>query len=162
VRALNPTALPVTPTYDFANPQSDGSDTCWYATNVKALSSVAPSLQSLLQIDRGVDFYWYATSLQADVTTAGDNSQTESTLVIPLVTVLIQDAASGRNLENLSFPVTSLAGDGERPYGLILPRIIRGATALSFFWTSKVAAGTTYNNLFLVLHGFTRPSAWPS
>jgi hypothetical protein len=159
---LRPTAIPIARTYDFADPESDDSDICWYATNVLNLSSTLPSQQSLLQIDRGVDFYWVATSMQADVTSAGSNAQTENTIVLPLVNVQVQDAASGRYVENLSFPVGSLAGAGERCYNLVLPRVLRGATAVAFYWNAIVAAGTTYNNLYLVMHGFTRPSAWPS
>lgn len=159
---LAPTSLPIARTYDFANPESDDSDVVWYATQVTNVSSTAATPQSLLQIDRGVDFYWMASSLQADVTTAGSNAQTESTIQIPIVNVLVKDAASGKSFENLSFPLTSFAGAGERCYWLTAPRVVRGATAMSFFWAAKVAGGTTYNNIYLVLHGFTRPAAWPS
>lgn len=159
---LRPTSLPVANTYDFANPESDDADIAWYGTVVAGVSSAAATPQSLLQIDRGVDFYWIATSLQADVSTLGDNSQTESTISIPLVNILVRDAASGRNVENLSFPISSLSGAGERPYMLVAPRKIPGATALAFFWNAIVTGGVTYNNIYLVLHGFTRPSAWHS
>jgi hypothetical protein len=161
-RGLRPSTLPQAHTYDFADPESDGADVMWYGTLIKSLSSTTPGGTSTLSIDRGVDFYWVATTLQADVTTAGSNAQTESTIVLPLVNVLIQDAASGKNLENLTLPVGSQAGAGERCYNLVAPRVIRGSTALSFIWTAIIAAGTTYNNLYLVLHGFTRPSQWPS
>lgn len=159
---LAPTALPIAKTYDFADPESDNSDIVWYGTVVTNVSSTAATPQSLLQIDRGVDFYWTATSLQGDVTAAGDNAQTESTIQIPIVDVLIQDAASGRYLANLNLPINSAAGAGERPYMLIAPRIIAGATALTFYWKAQVAPGITYNHLYLVLHGFTRPSQWHS
>lgn len=159
---LAPTSLPIARTYDFANPESDDSDIVWYATVVTNVSSTAKTPQSLLQIDRGVDFYWIASTVQADVTTTGSNAQTESTIQIPMVNVLVQDAASGKNVENLSFPLVSQAGAGERPYFLTAPRVLRGATAMSFYWNANIAGGTTYNHIYLVLHGFTRPAAWPS
>ncbi len=141
---------------DFFDPQADGSDVMFYATNVQGLASTAPNGSSLIQIDSGVDFYWVASTYQADLAGA---AQTESTAVIPLVNVLINDTGSRKNLQNIAFPVSSIAGPGERPYRLIRPRLFRASSTINFTWTSIVAAGTTYANLFLVMHGYTRPRA---
>ena len=139
---------------DFFDPQTDGSDIMYYATNAQGLSSANPNVNTLIQIDSGVDFYWFASTYQADIAGA---AQTESTAVVPLVNVLINDTGSRKNLQNIAFPISSIAGPGERPYRLIRPRLFRASSTINFTWTSIVAAGTTYANLYFVMHGYTRP-----
>lgn len=139
---------------DFFDPNTDGSDIMFYTTNVQGLASTSPNGTSTIQIDSGVDFFWTATTYQADLVGA---AQTESGLVIPLVNVLINDTGSRKNLMNVALPVSSIAGFGERPYRLIRPRLFRASSTINFTWTSIVAAGTTYTNLFFVMHGYTRP-----
>jgi hypothetical protein len=141
---------------DFFDPQTDGSDIMYYATNAQGLASGNPVVNSLIQIDSGVDFYWVASTYQADLAGA---AQTESGAVIPLVNVIINDTGSRKNLQNIAFPISSIAGPGERPYRLIRPRLFRASSTINFTWTSIVAAGTTYTNLFFVMHGYTRPKA---
>lgn len=141
---------------DFFDPNTDGSDIMFYTTNVQGLASTAPNGQSQIQIDSGVDFFWFASTYQADI--AG-GAQTESTLIIPLVNVLINDTGSRKNLMNQALPVSAIAGFGERPYRLIRPRLFRASSTINFTWTSIVAAGTTYANLFFTLHGYVRPAA---
>ncbi len=141
---------------DFFDPNTDGSDIMFYTTNVLGLASTAPNGQSLIQIDSGVDFFWVASTYQADLVGA---AQTESSLVIPLVNVLINDTGSRKNLMNQAMPVSAIAGFGERPYRLIRPRLFRASSTINFTWTSIVAAGTTYTNLFFTMHGYVRPKA---
>lgn len=140
-------------TIEFFDPQEDGSDIMFYATNVQGLSSGSPNGQSQIQIDSGVDFYWLAATYQADLAGA---AQTESGLVIPLVNVLINDTGSRKNLQNIAIPISSIAGFGERPYRLIRPRLFRASSTINFTWTN-ISAATTYTNLFFVMHGYTRP-----
>lgn len=145
---------PVEDSLDFFDPNTDGSDIMFYATNVQGLASTNTVGTSQIQIDSGVDFFWVASTYQADLAGA---AQTESGLVIPLVNVLINDTGSRKNLMNTAFPVSSIAGFGERPYRLIRPRLFRASSTINFAWTSIVAAGTTYTNLFFVMHGYVRP-----
>lgn len=144
---------PTGPQIEYFDPQSDGSDIMFYATNVQGLSNAAPNGQSTIQIDSGVDFYWFATTMQADLAGA---AQTESGIVIPLVNVLINDTGSRKNLQNIAIPVASIAGFGERPYRLIRPRLFRASSTINFTWTC-IAAASTYTNLFFTLHGYVRP-----
>jgi hypothetical protein len=141
------------PQIDYFDPQADGSDIMFYATNVQGLSNTSPNGQSTIQIDSGVDFYWFATTMQADL--AG-GVQTESAIVIPLVNVLINDTGSRKNLQNIAIPVASIAGFGERPYRLIRPRLFRASSTINFTWTA-ITASQTYTNLYLTLHGYVRP-----
>lgn len=148
-------ALPIAKTLDFLDPESDGSDILFLSVNAQGLSSTAPTQQQTFTIPAADDFYWFQSTLQADIAGA---VQTQSSRVIPIVNVRIQDVSSQKNLENLTFPVFSRAGYGERPYRLIAPRRFDANAVIAFNFTAIVAAGTTYTNLFLTLHGYTRPA----
>lgn len=149
-----PSTMPYGPADDFFDPQTDGSDIMFYGTNVQNLSSSAPVGNTTIQIDSGIDFYWYAATFQVDI---GGNLQTESSAVVPLVTVLINDTGSRKNLMNAAIPVTAIGGPGERPYRLPRPRLFRASSTINFTWTAYVIAGQTYANLYYTLHGYTKP-----
>jgi hypothetical protein len=139
------------------DPRTDGSDYYWYIANptnagVSPLASGATGNASI-QIDAGTDFYWIATTIQADISGA---VLTESTDVIPLVTVLINDTGTSRNLMNAPIPIGSLAGDGKRPYRIVRPRLFRANSIINLTFTNYAVAGTTYTNLYLTLHGYRR------
>lgn len=153
--ALTPTALPIAKTLDFLDPESDDSDILFLCVNTPNLSSTNPTGLNSVTIDAGVDFYWYLSTMQATTTTI---VETEAGIINPLVNVRVRDESRGINLENLRFPLGSAFGTGERPYRLLNPRVVRGNTVLSFGFTAISTAGITYNNLFLVLHGFTLPA----
>lgn len=133
------------------DPRSDGSDYYWYITNVQALAAAATG-NSQIQIDAGTDFYWIATTIQADV--AG-GALTPSTDIIPLVTVLINDTGTSRNLMNAPVPIPSLAGNGKEPYRLVRPRLFRANSIVGFTFLNY-SAGTTYANLYFTMHGYRR------
>lgn len=135
------------------DPRTDGSDYYWYGTNVVGGLAPAATGNSSIQIDAGTDFYWIGTTIQADITGA---ALEESTDIIPLVTVLINDTGTSRNLMNAPIPLGSICGDGKRPYRLVRPRLFRANSIINFTFTSYVAAGTTYSNLYLTFHGYRR------
>jgi hypothetical protein len=135
------------------DPRSDGSDYYFYTTNPGVLAPGGTANDSI-QIDNGTDFYWIATTMQADI---GEATLTESTNIIPLVTVLINDTGTSRNLMNAPVPVPSIAGDSKRPYRLVRPRLFRANSIINFTFTSYVASGgSTYSNLYFTLHGYRR------
>lgn len=134
------------------DPRTDGSDYYWYVTNIAAALAAAGGTSSQIQIDAGTDFYWLATSYQADI--AG-GALTESGNIIPLVTVLINDTGTSRNLSNSAVPIPALAGDGKRPYRLVRPRLFRANSVINITY-ANYSAGTTYANLFLTFHGYRR------
>lgn len=134
------------------DPRSDGSDYYWYVTNIAASIAAAGVSNSQIQIDAGTDFYWIASSYQID--TSGGALQ-ESTNIIPLVTVLINDTGSARNLMNSAVPLPALAGDGKRPYRLVRPRIFRANSVVNFTWTNYSNA-TTYSDIYFTMHGYRR------
>lgn len=158
--ALRPTSLPQALESDFLDPTQDGSDVAWYATLAQNIAPGTTQNYSTLQIDAGVDFYWMMTTVQADIAGAsvGAAPYLEKNIVNPLINIRVQDAGSQKNLENVRFPVGSLAGFGERCYRLVQPRRIEGNTLLSFKYTS-IDAAATYARVFVVLHGYIYPAA---
>lgn len=152
-----PNTLPRPIGKNFLDPRIDGIDLTYYQTVVSALAPAA-NAPSQINIDAGTDFYWVATTYQADIAVG---AQTESSIVIPLVTVIITDTGSQRQLMNAAVPLPCIAGPGERPYRNILPRLFRANSIITFNWTSYVAGGTTYGNIYLILHGFRLPPNSP-
>lgn len=139
-----------TPLQGILDPQLDGADYFFYQTLVQGLSSTAPNGTSQIQIDAGTDFLWIATTYQADLAAA---AQTINSLPVPLVTLLMTDTGATKNLSNAPTPLNCIAGTAEFPYRLIQPRLFRASSVINFTWTSYVAAGTTYSNIYLVMHG---------
>lgn len=139
-----------TPLQGILDPQLDGADYFWYQTLVTGLASTAPNGTSQIQIDAGTDFLWIASTYQADLAGA---AQTINTIPVPLVTVLVTDTGATKNLSNAPTPLNTVAGTGQFPYRLIQPRLFRASSVINFTWASYVAAGTTYSNIYMVMHG---------
>jgi hypothetical protein len=133
------------------DPRTDGSDYYWYAANPGS-SAAGVTSNTSIPIDAGTDFYWIATTIQADIAEA---ALLESTDIIPLVTVLINDTGTSRNLMNTPIPLGSLCGDGKRPYRLVRPRLFRANSIINLTFTNY-SAGTTYGNLYFTMHGYRR------
>lgn len=97
-------------------PQFMSMDYYVYELDFSALANGTSSSGSfIIQADSW--FLWTQGAVFADVAAAG---QLASTLVVPLVTVLITDTGSGRQLMNTAVPVSSMFGTGALPY--VLPR----------------------------------------
>lgn len=135
------------------DPRTDGSDYYWYVANPTGGLAPGATGNTSIQIDAGTDFYWIATTIQADISGA---ALTESTDIIPLVTLLINDTGTSRNLSNAPVPLGSICGDGKRPYRLVRPRLFRANSIINLTFVSYVAAGTTYSNLYFTMHGYRR------
>jgi len=148
-------ALPIAKALDFLDPESDGSDLLFLSVNAQGLSSLQPTQQQSIVIPAADDFYWFLATLQADISGA---AQTNSTRVLPLVNVRLQDFASQKYLDNLNFAINARVGSGERPYRLINPRRFDANAVIACHFRSIVTPGVTYTNLFLTFHGFTRPA----
>ena len=134
------------------NPRETGSDYFWYShTAISTLSSAAPTSTAFINVDADSDFYCVALSYQASI---ADASLTEATNVLPLVRLQITDTGSGKALMNTPIPLTALAGDGKRPYRFVRPRVFLQNATIQLAFTSYVAAGTTYSDLQVVLHGY--------
>jgi hypothetical protein len=100
-------------------------------------------------IDADADFLWQKLTCFADEASAG---ATESTQVVPGVTITIKDTSSGRDLMNGPIPLPALCGDGQLPFILPTPKIFqaRGTIAINL---ANITAATSYTNLYVVFIG---------
>lgn len=118
--------------------------------NIASIANGA-STTNTIQFDVDSQFVWVKTTVSADIAGA---VQTESSLVVPLVTVLITDLGSGQNFMNAALPVQAVAGlSGELPYIEASPQMVAPNSSLQFQW-ANYSAGTTYANLRVQLHGY--------
>lgn len=137
------------PDYDMGDRRGN-KDYFWYGPPVFTMSSVLTPVTNNIQLDADANFMWIASTYQIDVAGA---LLTEATNIIPLVSLLINDTGSGKNLMNVAVPLGSMAGDGKRPYRLPRPRVFGANATIQLNWTAFVVAGTTYNIRF-TMHGF--------
>lgn len=118
-----------------------------YALSFSALAN-ATDATGVINIEADSWFIAQKLTFAADIAAA---AQTDANRVIPLVTVLITDTGSGRQLSNQAIPIPATMGTGELPFILPTPKIFKPRSALSIK-VANYSAATTYN-LYLVLHG---------
>lgn len=123
-----------------------------YFTYVASVSNLAPaaSLSTTINLEADSKFVAVKMSYMADI--AG-GAQTDSSRVIPLVKIFIQDSGSGRFLQSLPVDITSIAGRGELPFILPIERLFYPNSTVQFTFTNY-SAGTTYANVSLSLIGY--------
>lgn len=148
-----PGGMAMSPEQNFFDPARDGTDIMFYATPIVASLAPSASTNQVIQIDSAVDFYWFASTYYVDVGT----TQTESSIVYPSISIVINDTGSRKNLQNTAFAIGSVAGVGERPYRLPRPRLFRASSTINFTFTNLLTATTTYDNLQFIMHGYTKP-----
>lgn len=140
------------PFLSFLSPSANQIDITFYGTLITL--TAGQSLPSQINIDAGTDFYWFASSYQASVAGSAYDP-TDKIPVIPLVNVVITDTGSQRNLMNTPIPITTIAGSGQLPYRLLLPRLFKANSIVQFSWTSfEASVADTIN---FVMHGFRLP-----
>lgn len=93
-----------------------------------------------IQISADSDFVWLKGAMFADLAGA---AQTESSRVIPLVTVQLIDTGSGRNLLETAAPVSSIFGTGELPFVMPIPRLFFARSTIQV-QVSNFSAATDY------------------
>lgn len=111
-----------------------------YTLNFASLAGTATATGQFT-VEADSNFLWQEAAYFADIAAA---IQTDSSRVIPLVTVTIQDSGSGRQLMNAATPIPSLFGTGALPFLLPTPRFFRAQTTVSVNVVNLTAA-TTYN-----------------
>jgi hypothetical protein len=118
-------------------------------TQRAVLAGVAGTTTSLVyQIEADSYFYLNAISYQADTALA---NVTDSTNVIPLVTIVIFDSGSGRQLMANPVPLNCIAGYNGSPFRLPKPR--RFASTAQITATLVNYSAIAYN-ISLCLSGF--------
>lgn len=104
--------------------------------------SVAAGLSETdnIQIQADADFEIQKLTFFADIAGA---AQTVTTSVIPLMSVLLVDAGSGRQLMDRALAVPALFGDGKIPFILPTTRILAARSNLTVT-VVNFSAATTY------------------
>lgn len=120
-----------------------------YVAQVKVLAAGAV-LTDIINIETDSSFTLVKMSVMAD--TAG-GAQTENSRIVPLVRLSIKDGGSGRNLQDEPVDISSIAGNGQLPFVLPVPRIFKPNSSISFSFENYSAA-TTYDTVSLALVGY--------
>ena len=123
-----------------ALPQYGAYDFFVYEVDFAALAA-GGSATSSFTIQQEADFLLTKVTMVADLAAA---AQTESARVIPLVTLLINDTGSGRNLMSSAVPLPNLFGTGGLPFILPRQRLFVASSVVNITLTNFSAA-TTYN-----------------
>ncbi len=110
-----------------------------YAIEFTTLAAGATATGNI-QIQADADFETQKLSYFADVAGA---AQTVTTQVVPLTTVLIVDAGSGRQIMNEAVAVGAFFGDGRIPFILPTPRVFAARSNITFT-VANFSASTTY------------------
>lgn len=122
----------------------------FYSYTQRAAALAAAATTSLIyQIEADSFFYMNAISYQADVAAA---TLTDGTNVVPLVTIILFDSGSGRQLMANATPLNCIAGYNGGPFRLAKPRRF-AATAQITATLTNYSASTAYN-ISLTLSGF--------
>lgn len=122
----------------------------FYSYTQRAAALAAAATTGLVfQIEADSYFYLNALSYTADIA-AGP--LTDSTNVVPLVTVVLFDSGSGRQLMANPVPINSIFGYNGAPFRLPKPRRFAATSQITATLVNYSAA-TTYN-LSLTLSGF--------
>ncbi len=100
------------------------------------------------QIESDAHFILQKMTCFADVAAA---AQTDSSRVLPLVTLLITDSGSSRQMMDAPLPIPALMGTGELPYILPTPHKFSANSTVSIALANYDAA-LAYN-LYLVFSG---------
>lgn len=126
-----------------------------YLRDTYSYSAVFPSLAPgadgtyAINIKADADFAWQKGQYMVDNAAA---SQTNASRIIPLVTILLVDGGSGRQLMDQALPLSSLFGIGELPFILPQPKVFARSSTL-LVEVHNYDAATTYTNLYVTLHG---------
>jgi len=151
-QAAPPAAQYVPTVFD---PRTQQSDYFWYQNRIAGISSVAPTANSQINLDADSDFYCVALTSVTGINTAGlDAPYTESGAPLPLVTLLINDTGSGKNLMNGALLIPGFTGDGKRPYRFVRPRVFMANATIQLAFSGQfLAAGTSYD-IQIIFHGY--------
>ncbi len=117
--------------------------------NIASLAAGSATTNSIL-FDNDSVFEWTKLTMFTDLAGA---AITNSSIVIPLVTLQIQDTGQGAYYSNAAIPLGAYAGAFGLPYVLPAPQYIAPNATLQFTWANYSAA-TAYANLRVQLHGF--------
>ncbi len=117
-----------------------------YAVNFSSLAAAA-SNESAIQIQADSSFEVQKLAFFADLAGA---AQTESTRVLPLVTLQITDTGNGRQMFNTPVPIPAIMGDGRIPFILPTSKVFSPSSAVLVSVTNYSAATAYLMRILLI------------
>ncbi len=112
-----------------------------YELDFASLAGANGTAQSSFTVQADSNFLWQYGCYFADLAGA---LETDSSRVVPLVSGVITDSSSGRQLMSGNVPIASLFGTGDLPFMLPTPRFFRAQTQVNVSLLNFSAANT-YN-----------------
>lgn len=109
---------------------------------VLTLNDAAPVGNLQVQIQSDSDFELLEILQATDI---GGALQTDSTRIVPLVTMTIQQSGTGVDIMPQPVPLSAISGDGRLPFILPESKIWPGNSSMAITLTRYAVAGTTYN-----------------
>jgi hypothetical protein len=143
-------------------------DRFWFTyqtPNIASLAAAASATNSIV-FDNDSAFEWTKTTYTVDKTNqitelagaGATGAGNAHSIIIPFVTLQIQDTGQGSYYSNAAIPVYAIAGSTPGlPYVMPAPQIISPNATIAFNWVSFSTAGggnETYTNLRVQLHGW--------
>src|SRR5271168_4291672 len=119
-----------------------------YTQRISLAGVVGTTTSATYQIEADSYFYMNALSYQADIALG---AVTDSTNVIPLITMVIFDSGSGRQLMANPTPINCVAGYNGSPFRLPKPRRFASTAQIT---ATLVNYSANLYNLSLTLSGF--------
>jgi len=109
-----------------------------YQSSVASIANGANATDTI-NIQADSDFILQKLTFVADVAAA---AQTDSSRVLPLITVQLTDTGSGRQIFSDPVPIPAIFGRGELPFILPNPRLFRANTTIAISYSNYDAALT--------------------
>lgn len=113
----------------------------FYVYTIDATVAAAGTASGSFLVDADSDFKLQKLTYFADI---GAAAQTDSTRVIPLVSVLVTVTSSGRSLSSAAVPIASIFGTGVVPFILPTPKLFPAKATVSVSF-SNFDAANAYN-----------------
>lgn len=124
----------------------------WYSYQA-AFAAVANGVPQSTTITIEQDSDFWITSLQQFTATSAA-TPTESTEILPMILIMVIDSGSGRQLFSSPIPLTSVAGNGQRPHYLRYPRLVRRSSSLQVSVLSYDPTTASYGFVKVIFEGF--------
>jgi hypothetical protein len=135
----NSVVAPALEADQIASLMTGRKDTYTYVAN--ATIAHGTNTTTTIQIEADAHFVLQKLVQFSDIALA---VQTDSSRVLPLVTLLIQDTGSGRQLMQNPIAIPEMFGHGELPFVLSNPRLFMRNSTIQLTWANYSAA-TDYN-----------------
>ena len=112
-----------------------------------AVAQGASAVTDTIQLQADADFIIEKLCYMADIAGA---AQTDSSRVVPNITVLLTSTSSGKGLMNIAMPVSSLFGTAFTPFILPKPYYLTGNSTIQIQYNSNEAVNAVNMQLAFI------------